>query len=256
MPEPRAGDNSIGKMSSPEKDQGKRRRKESKRRDANAIERRRIQEFNEVMRRLREVTKHISIDNKKKGRKVTKLTTIRAAIKHIKGLEHLLEISENNPENNSFVMHKAFQDITKHQNNLINEKTTKDNPTKGANLPWSQANALHPEQLAPKCEPTSELSCDLDMSLTNMYADTIGHGEDMDSIDIKVENNDVTIAESEEELVGEVYDQDYLLVDDNGEFKIVTIEQRFALPHLLYLEGWRSGLGWEENGDLATPETV
>ena len=29
-------------------------------------------------------------------------------------------------------------------------------------------------------------------------------------------------------------------MDDNGEYKVVTIEQRFALPHLLYLEGWRS----------------
>ena len=54
------------------------------------------------------------------------------------------------------------------------------------------------------------------------------------------QNIDLALTESEEELVGKVYNQDYLLVDDNGEYKVVTIEQRFALPHLLYLEGWRS----------------
>ena len=44
-----------------------------KRREANANERRRIREFNEAMRRLRELTKHVHVQNKKKGRKVTKV---------------------------------------------------------------------------------------------------------------------------------------------------------------------------------------
>ena len=83
-------------MSSLDKDHIKRKRKESKRRDANAIERRRIKEFNEALRRLREVTKHINIDNEKKGRKITKLTTIRAAIKHIKNLENALDMADVN----------------------------------------------------------------------------------------------------------------------------------------------------------------
>ena len=53
-------------MPSSEEDETKQRKKAAKRRDANAIERRRIKEFNEALRRLREVTKHINIDNKKK----------------------------------------------------------------------------------------------------------------------------------------------------------------------------------------------
>ena len=44
-----------------------------KRREANANERRRIREFNDAMRRLRELTKHVHVQNKKKGRKVTKV---------------------------------------------------------------------------------------------------------------------------------------------------------------------------------------
>ena len=111
----------IAKMFSPEKEVNKRKRKEAKRRDANAIERRRIHEFNDALRRLREVTKHITIDNKKKGRKVTKLTTIRAAIKHIHGLKHLLQKSENKPVDKKCLDNEVddFNDITKHQRNSV-----------------------------------------------------------------------------------------------------------------------------------------
>ena len=98
------------------------------------------------------------------------------------------------------------------------------------------------EQLTPKPEPPSDLikvneddEKYEEINLRQLYTDTIEG-----NIDVKVENNDVIVTESEEELIGEVYNQDYLLVDDNGEYKVVTIEQRFALPHLLYLEGWRS----------------
>ena len=114
----------IGKMFSPEKEANKRKRKEAKRRDANAIERRRIQEFNEALRRLREVTKHITIDNKKKGRKVTKLTTIRAAIKHIYGLKYLLQNSENKLVEKNCLDNEVddLNDITKHQRNTMKTK--------------------------------------------------------------------------------------------------------------------------------------
>ena len=235
-------------MSSLDKDHIKRKRKESKRRDANAIERRRIKEFNEALRRLREVTKHITIDNKKKGRKITKLTTIRAAIKHIKNLESALDMADVNDSSKSKLIGEddARQYDSSSENEIKAPKVEYDEVT------WTDTHDVSPidtfvqtsplEQLTPKPEPPSDLikvneddEKYEEINLRQLYTDTIEG-----NIDVKAENNDVIVTESEEELIGEVYNQDYLLVDDNGEYKVVTIEQRFALPHLLYLEGWRS----------------
>jgi len=236
-------------MSSLDKDHIKRKRKESKRRDANAIERRRIKEFNDALRRLREVTKHITIDNKKKGRKITKLTTIRAAIKHIKNLESALDMADVNDSsiNNVTIEDDAQLHDSSSENEIKTPEVDDKDPTWTDTHDGTPLEILVPtlplEQVTPKPEPPSELisvNKDAkkyeDINLSQLYADTMEG-----NMDIKAENNDFAVTESEEELVGEVYNQDYLLVDDNGEYKVVTIEQRFALPHLLYLEGWRSG---------------
>merc|ERR1712142_713989 len=145
----------ITKMSSMEKEQNKRKRKEAKRRDANAIERRRIKEFNEALRRLREVTKHISIDNKKKGRKVTKLTTIKAAIKHIKNLEHALDMDVNRKNStNNFI----FEDETRQRQDLNeNEKETRNFELEDEDLTWNDSCDRSPLASLVPSLPTLEL---------------------------------------------------------------------------------------------------
>merc|ERR1711974_40667 len=65
-------------------------RKRVRRVEANANERNRIRQFNAAMTRLRQVTGHIIVQHRRKGRKVTKLTTIKAAILYILQLKRML----------------------------------------------------------------------------------------------------------------------------------------------------------------------
>ena len=190
---------------SPEEAILKQKRKEEKRKDANAIERRRIKEFNDALNRLRNVTKHITIDNKKKGRKVTKLTTIRAAIMHIDNLERLLQMN-----NDDLVDCVVGNDIV--------VESIKD----------------HQED---QSEVTIECKGELrDIANSTTSQVTSDQENNLELRDLIKTEKECTEKKVKAKLIGEVFDQDYLLVDDNGEYKVVTIEQRYALPHLLYFD--------------------
>merc|ERR1719266_3295371 len=66
-----------------------------RRKEANANERNRIRQFNAAMARLRQATGHIIVQHRRKGRKVTKLTTIKAAILYILQLKRMLREEAN-----------------------------------------------------------------------------------------------------------------------------------------------------------------